>query len=222
MDAPVTAALLLLADSRLPAGAHAHSGGVAAAVEAGRLRDLPDLEAFLRGRLQTTGRVAAAVAARAAELAADGARDARDVLRLEQEVDARTPSAAAREASRAQGRGLCRAVRALWPHPALSALASRPHLPVAQGFAAVAAGAGPAAAAQLAALNSVTGPASAALRLLGLDPLQVAALQTRLAADIDEVAAAAVAVEELPACAGPALDLLAEAHLRMEVRLFAS
>ncbi|MCU1692750.1 MAG: Urease accessory protein UreF [Frankiales bacterium] len=214
----VPAALLLLADSRLPAGAHAHSGGVAAAVDAGRLRGLPELEGFLRGRLQTVGRTSAAAAAAAARLAARG--DGFDAL--EQEVDARTPSPAARDASRAQGRGLARAVHALWPHPCLALLPARPHLSTAQGAAAVAAGAGAPEAAQLAALGSVTGPASAALRLLGLDPLRVAALLASLAPAVDDVAAAALLSPDLPACSAPGLDLLAQAHQRMEVRLFAS
>ena len=43
------AALLLLADSRLPSGAHAHSGGLAAAVTAGTVTDEDSLAAFLRG-----------------------------------------------------------------------------------------------------------------------------------------------------------------------------
>lgn len=221
MEVPIPTALLMLADSRLPTGAHAHSGGVAAAVDSGQLRDLSDLESFLHGRLQTAGRVGAGVAARAAVIA--GQADP-DVLlhQLDGEVDARTPSPAARDASRAQGRGLCRAVSAIWPHPVLAVLPMRPHVPVALGVATVAAGAGPAAAAQLAALASITGPAAAAVRLLGLDPLQVAALQAGLASHVDAVAAAGVAAMELPACSGPGLDLLAQAHQRMEVRLFAS
>ena len=63
-------ALLLLADGRLPAGGHAHSGGLEAAVAAGRVHDLATLEAFLRGRLATAGLVAAAFAAAAAASAA--------------------------------------------------------------------------------------------------------------------------------------------------------
>lgn len=225
-DIAVPAALLMLADSRLPAGGHAHSGGIEAAVESGAVADLAGLAAFLRGRLQTVGRVAAGCAARAAVVA--GAADvdigelARRLTTLEGELDARTPSPAAREASRAQGRGLCRAVAALWPDPALEALPPRPHLPVVVGVAAVAVGAGPAAAAQLAALTSITGAASAAVRLLGLDPLRVAALQAGLAADVDAVAAAALDDDELPASSAPGLDLLAQSHQRMEVRLFAS
>ena len=40
-------ALLLLADSRLPAGGHAHSGGLAAAVSAGTVDDEVTLAGFL-------------------------------------------------------------------------------------------------------------------------------------------------------------------------------
>ena len=50
------AALLTLADSRLPAGGHAHSGGVEQAVAAGLVTDAASLEAFLRRRLATAGR----------------------------------------------------------------------------------------------------------------------------------------------------------------------
>src|SRR5262250_851608 len=64
-DLPGLATLLMLADGRYPAGGHAHSGGLEAAIAAGRVRDLPDLAAFLRGRLSTAGLVAAAFAAAA-------------------------------------------------------------------------------------------------------------------------------------------------------------
>jgi urease accessory protein len=50
-------ALLLLADARLPAGGHAHSGGLEAAVAAGRVVDAASLDGFLRGRLATAARV---------------------------------------------------------------------------------------------------------------------------------------------------------------------
>ena len=43
------ATLLVLADGRLPAGGHAHSGGLEAAVAAGRVHDLSTVESFLRG-----------------------------------------------------------------------------------------------------------------------------------------------------------------------------
>jgi hypothetical protein len=59
--------LLLLSDGRFPAGGHAHSGGIEAAVMAGRVTDVDTLGLFLAGRLATAGRVAAALAAAAAD-----------------------------------------------------------------------------------------------------------------------------------------------------------
>jgi urease accessory protein len=225
--APVLpAALLLLADSRLPAGGHAHSGSLAAAVTAGSVDGERTLSAFLSGRLHTTGLVAAAAAARTAALVVDGPAAAGALADLDAELDARTPSPAARAASRAQGRGLLRAASAAWPSPVHALLGGRPHAACAQGAAAVAAGAGPAEAAVLAALSSITGPASAAVRLLGLDPIGVTGLLARLAPDVDAVAAEgarwADLARPLPGCSAPLLDLLAQAHARAEVRLFAS
>jgi hypothetical protein len=70
------AALLLLADGRLPAGGYAHSGGLEPAIQAGQVRDLDDVAAFIGGRLDTVGQMAAtfaAAACRAAQIS-DGAR----------------------------------------------------------------------------------------------------------------------------------------------------
>ena len=49
----MTAALLTLADSRLPAGGHAHSGGVEQAIAAGVVTGPSSLSDFLRRRLAT-------------------------------------------------------------------------------------------------------------------------------------------------------------------------
>lgn len=223
------AALLLLSDSRLPAGGHAHSGGLAAAVDCGSVSDLAGLEAFLVGRLGTAGLLAASVAARAALVAQShrepspaGRPDGTAAVRLlETELDARMAAPAARKASRAQGRGLLRVATHAWPSPVLDLLPPHPHAPVALGVVADAAGCG-GSAASLAALGSVTGPASAAVRLLGLDPMSVTALLARLTATVDEVARQATEPGPLPAASAPLLDLLAHAHERAEVRLFAS
>ena len=102
-----------------------------------------------------------------------------------------------------------------------------PHHAVVLGVAAAAAGCDAREAARIAAYQSVAGPASAAVRLLALDPMRATAVLTRLARDIDRLAERAAAaadgpVEELPCPSAPALDLLAEAHIRAEVRLFES
>jgi urease accessory protein len=248
-------AALLLGDSRFPAGGHAHSGGIEPAVTAGTVRDLDSLELFLRGRLRTAGLVAAALAAAACSRArgARGAEDEKaasvlddDWEQLDAEADARTPAPAQREASRRLGRALLRAARVAWPEAAwLARLAAvpghrgrsagpgrgeyrgGPHHAVVLGAAAAAAGCTPAEAARIAAYQAVAGPASAAVRLLALDPMQATGVLARLAGEIERIAAdgaryADLPPTDLPCPSAPALDLLAQTHIGAEVRLFES
>nr|WP_164417498.1 urease accessory UreF family protein [Streptomyces salinarius] len=227
----------MLADGRFPAGGHAHSGGLEAAVVAGRVSDPGTLEAFLRGRIATSGATAAAFAA--AVCAAYGGLSQAETERsgeariraLDTELEARTPAPALRATSRKLGRQLLRTARAIGPHPGLDALADAlpggPHQPVALGAAAGALGLGPHAAAAAALHDAATGPATAAVRLLGLDPFAVHAVLARLAPDLDRLAAAATGraeapAAELPSYGAPALDISAELHATWEVRLFAS
>ncbi|MEU9980725.1 urease accessory UreF family protein [Streptomyces sp. NPDC050856] len=221
------AALLVLADGRFPAGGHAHSGGAEPAVRAGRIRDAHELEAFCRGRLHTTGLTSAALAAAAAT--------GLDPVALDAAADARTPSPALRATARRLGRQMLRAARATWPGPALDALARAfprgSHQPVVLGLTARAAGLGPEDAAHCVAYETVSGPATAAVRLLSLDPFQATAVLARLAPDLDRVAAAAAVaaarvpdegLDALPAASAPLLDITAEQHATWPVRLFAS
>jgi urease accessory protein len=238
----MSASALLLSDARFPAGGHAHSGGLEPAATAGTVTDLASLEVFLRGRLRTAGMAAAGLAAAACarvRMADDGETDRGDTAgqhgpagleqtwdELDAETDARTPSPAQREASRRQGRALLRAARTAWPDASWPPRAA-PHHAVVLGAAAAAAGCCPDEAARIAAYQSVTGPASAAVRLLALDPMRAAAVLAGLAADIDDTAARAAAcaagpLADLPYPSAPALDLLAEAHIRAEMRLFES
>jgi urease accessory protein len=223
---------LLLADSRLPTGGHAHSGGVEAAVERGVLRNETDLRLFLAGRLCSTGTVVAAVAAAGCLLAAQPARV--DWGCWDAALSARTPSAAAREASRAQGTTLLRTARRVWPSRTLEALhaTGRPHHPLVLGAAVAAAGDGPGTAASLALHHLLGAACSAAVRLLGLDPIAVAAVQARVGRSAEpvvleaaRVAGAAVALRDhhlLPSAGTPLPEVLAELHARAEVTLCAS
>ncbi|MET8249391.1 urease accessory UreF family protein [Streptomyces sp. NPDC005202] len=221
------AALLVLADGRFPAGGHAHSGGVEAAIASGDVHDTASLEAFCRGRLHTAGLTAAGLAAAAAT--------GYHALALDEAADARTPMPALRQVARRLGRQMMRAARATWPSAHLDRLArDRPqgaHQPVVLGVAARAAGLTPFDVAQGAAYESVGGPATAAVRLLSLDPFDATALLARLAGDVDDVARTAadaagrVAVEGisvLPAASSPLLDITGEQHAAWTVRLFAS
>jgi urease accessory protein len=203
---------LLLLDSRAPAGAHAHSGGMEPAVTAGLVRDLADVEEFCRGRLRTTARVTAAFAAAAC-------RPDPDWVALDTEYEARLPSEAARAASRQLGNGLRRLLRSMFPAAVRDQppWTSAPHHPIALGAGVALAGGPPELAAEAAALTTITAPASAAVRLLGLDPLAVHGMLARISSEIDDLDTA-----ELPSDSAPFLDLLADIHRTAEVRLFAS
>ena len=221
------AALLVLADGRFPAGGHAHSGGAEAAVKAGRITGAGSLEEFCRGRLHTAGLVSASLAAAAAL--------GIDPVELDCAADARTPSVALRVAARKLGRQLMRAARATWPSPELDALAREfpkgAHQPVVLGLAARAAGLGAEDAAYCSAYESVSGAASAVVRLLSLDPFDATGALARLAPEVDliadraaEAARGAVrgGVDALPAGSAPLLEIGAEVHAAWPVRLFAS
>ncbi|MEU7008752.1 urease accessory UreF family protein [Streptomyces sp. NPDC046332] len=217
------AALLVLADGRFPAGGHAHSGGAEAAVKAGRITDAASLAAFCRGRLHTAGLTAAGLAAAAAL--------GHDPCELDAAADARTPSPALRAVARKLGRQMMRAARAAWPCAELDSLATAfprgAHQPIVLGVAARAAGLGPEDAAHCVAYETVSGPATAAVRLLSLDPFRATAVLARLAPEMDRVAERAAAaarqgVDALPAASAPLLDITAEQHAAWPVRLFAS
>ncbi|MDX3104887.1 urease accessory protein UreF [Nonomuraea angiospora] len=205
-------ALLLLADSRLPAGGHAHSGGTEQAITSGAVSDVPSLARFLRGRLHTTGALAATLTAAAhtqatttasppvtaspvtspsTSPAPNGPTPRSPWVLLDAEVDARTAAPAQREASRTQGRLLLRVARRVWPSPVLEELARAvpsPHHPIALGSVAHAAGATAEEAAMAAAYHAISGPATAAVRLLGLDPVAVHGLLADLTPDLTAIA----------------------------------
>ncbi|MDQ3905120.1 MAG: urease accessory protein UreF [Actinomycetota bacterium] len=224
-------ASLLLADSRLPTGGHAHSGTVEAAVERGLLLDADDLALFLAGRLRGTGPVVAAAAAAGCLLIGSAAQQWNH---WDAAVSARTPSAATREASRMQGIALLRIARRVWPSPALDTLTEvgRPHHPLVLGAVVAVAGDEAGVAASLALHHLLGGACAAAVRLLGLDPITVAGVQAganrsaqHIAREASEVAREAVVQQDprlLPSTSTPLPEVLAELHARAEVTLFAS
>jgi urease accessory protein len=244
-----TSVLLLLADGRLPTGGHVHSGGVEEAVNDGRITGIDDLRPYLTGRLATAGLVDAALAVAVLAVADRGIEGpvAGGWRILDAEAAARCAVPALRAVARSQGRGLVRAAGRMWPEEGDLAVAAGLHpggpmWPVALGVVARVAGVGPAGAALVAAQASISGPAWAAVRLLGLDPFSVAALLAELAPAVEAVAAAAAASvaaaatvtatgavgldgfspDRLPAAGGPLGDVAAMTHAAREVRLFAS
>jgi urease accessory protein len=205
--------LLALADSRLPTGGHVHSGGVEEAITSRRVYDLDTLRAYLRRRIRTSGLVTASVAAAVHTGSLTAAQ-------ADAETDARTPAPAARAASRAQGRGLLRLARRVWRDADWAVLGATPHLAVAAGAVGAASGLAPEQTALSLVYTTMTGSATAAQRLLALDPGDVAALTFELAGLCDSTAARAA--QELADLSDPLLDELAQRHAERERPLFVS
>lgn len=235
-------ALLLLADARLPTGAHAVSGGLEAALLVGGLT-ASDIADYLRTRLLTAVPVDAGVAVlarRAVVTAAPSASLPRspapapsmageEALRLADAWAARTPSPAVRDAARLAGRGLHRLVRRLHPDDAGSAwlaplvqegLAWRP---LVLGALAADLGLDDRRTALALAYDEVASVTSAALKLLPLDPL--AAVDWSIGAADDLAAAVDVAtriatINDVAACAAPQLETWQQRHATHDRRLF--
>ena len=213
------ASLLLLTDARFPDGTHAHSYGLEAAVTHGRVHDEASLDAYLRARLWSTGRIEAG----AAVLAARGLEPL-DVI--DAELTIRTPSAVARQTSRALGRSLMRTAARLWPDDPIPRTKGRPAMqPVVLGRVATLSGCAPGEAGLCVTHGLAGSMATAALRLLGMDPFSVTAVLHALR---DDVAASAASVEhlerstELPEVSTPFAELDPELQHAQESRLFGS
>jgi urease accessory protein len=231
----VNAALLLLADGRFPSGGHAHSGGAEPSVGVGDISDLVSLRQFVRGRLGTTGRVDAAFAAAVCALCSDGGCermvDAETWLRFEAEYIARTASPRLRQASRTLGRQLLRGGRRAFASrhydEAIAALGTSIPQPIVMGLVAAAARCTPTEAALCELHHLVGSLTSAGVRLLGLDPFEIAAFGAALGPELERLAIEAASTAHndaalLPADVSLLNDVLAEHHGTWEVRLFAS
>ncbi|MDN3905408.1 urease accessory UreF family protein [Arthrobacter sp. YD2] len=211
-------AAFLLADSRLPSGAYSHSAGLEPAVIAGLGVD--GVYPYLRSRLHTVVRVetAAAVLAHRTDSGFD---------RIEAALDARTPSAAQRDASRRLGRGMLRLAGRLRPgHPAVVELlrtVPKPTRPVALGVTAAALGVGELPLARLCCYDDAQSVVAAALKLLPIDPMDATAWILAAAEEIEAVAQESLRVqtpEEIPALSAPWMEHWAEDHTTRTRRLF--
>ncbi len=225
------AALLILVDGRFPAGGHAYSAGVEAAVAIGDVVDTPTLERYLRGRLATTGQVDAAFAANAcAWLKSESGGIALDAVAAELDVEysARMPSPYLRETSRRLGRQLLRAATRIWAAPGIDAVsmtAGGAHQPVALGAVVAAAGGDETDAAALSFHHLTAAVTSAAVRLLGLDPIELAVVQERVGRESDVFRSqatrwASMTAAALPATGGALTEILGEHHGSLDARMF--
>lgn len=250
------AALLILGDGRLPSGGYAHSGGLEQAIRQGWVNDVDGLRDFLRGRLHTTGLMNAAFAAAAwhavgeqsdaevtagsgAEATAEPAAEASAgsgvitsepeaaLTELDAELLARTPSPALRGIGAWLGTLLLRSMRSIHPHPLLEEFPKGLQQPLVYGAIGRVLGLDAADTAAAVLHEAVTGPATAAVKLMHIDPFQAHGAVIDLAADLDAAADKAAelgrgSAAEIPALSAPLSDFASELHEGDNVRLFAS
>ena len=221
----MSAVALLLADSRFPAGGYAHSLGLEQAVSDGL--GVGDVAAFMDARLRLVARADASlsVAARRAAAADDGEL----LAEIDGEHAARCPSPVLREVARRLGSHLLRSAATAWPGATIDGYrANSPTTPrpVALGVVGAAAGLDDLEAATIALYDDVATVASAALKLLGLDPAESARWVAELGPEIDAAARAITAdnrplgEQAPPAAVG--LELAATVHANRTERFFAS
>jgi urease accessory protein len=220
----MNAAALLLADSRFPAGGYAHSLGLEQAVAEGLVAD--GVAAFIAARLRLVAGPDAALSV----VALRAADDAGSLAQLDDEHAARCPSPVLRDVARRLGAQLLRSAATAWPGaPAIeryrNASTTTPR-PVALGVVGAAAGLDAVALATVALYDDAATVASAALKLLALDPAQTAHWLAQLAPEISATARDVAGGERPPAAqpppAAPGLELAAARHAGRTERLFAS
>ncbi len=220
---------MLLADARLPTGAHTQSAGWEPALRAGvPTSAVPE---YMRARLATVTAVeaAAAVLARAetAYAATTPNYDLADALRrIDRAWRARTVSLALRETSVLLGRGYFRLVTRLWPGTAGARAVEaigRPGRAVALGVAGALAGLTALQVARLVGYEDAQTIASAALKLEPLDPLTATGWVMTAAPAIERMAQAVAGVtdsSQMPAHGAPQIEQWAEIHATTRQRLF--
>lgn len=216
--------LAMLADARLPTGSHAHSAGLEPAVIAGlsaQGRALDEVPTFARSRLRTV----TATEAGASVVARHHWLDGRPLSEVTEAWAARTPSGAMRAATCQLGRGYLRLAHGLWPDEMGSAFerGAAPPRPVVLGVIGAVTDLSSRQVAQLVGYDDVQTIASAALKLVPLDPVVATRWVLQLHPDIDAMADAVEHLTEpsqIPARAAPVLDEHAERHAITTRRLF--
>jgi len=231
--------VMLLADARLPTGAHTQSAGLEAALRAG----MPpaDVPSYIRARLLTVTAVEAGAAVVARHRTLDAAARTggdqaaadlavADLASALSKVDAawvaRTVSPALRETSVLLGRGYLRLISRLWPGSAgATAVAAirRPGRAVAVGVAAALAGLTAEQLVRLVAYDDVQTVAAATLKIEPLDPVVATGWVVAAADEIERMVgnlAQLTALDEIPAFGAPQIEQWAEIHSVTSQRLF--
>lgn len=214
--------LMLLADARLPTGAHTQSAGAEPAMRNGvAVNQIP---ALIAARLRTVTAVEAGTAVVARHFILTGRID--ELPAVDTAWQARTISPALREASILAARGYQRLLNSLWPGgPEVRALATvrTPGRAVVLGVIAAVSGLSAGQLVRLIANDDAATIAAAVLKIDPVDPVrttrwvldahpQIQALAVRLAALTE--------IDDIPADAAPLIEEWAELHHTTTQRLF--
>ena len=225
--------MMLLADARLPAGAHVSSNSV----EAGLRQDLTPAEvpAYMRARMRTVVRVEAGTAVVTRHAVRSAATDGRPGLSDEhpdlaqalesitEEWAARTPSPALREIAEVLGAGLRRVAVVLWPQ--LAGVLPRRGCPRPLVLGAIAAVAEVSAAdlVRIVAYDDAQTVAAATLKLEPMDPIRatgwVLGACTAIECFVADLATLTVPAA-IPAAGAPLIEDWAEVQSALPRRLF--
>ncbi|WP_375423172.1 urease accessory protein UreF [uncultured Friedmanniella sp.] len=215
---------MLLADGRLPSGAHTQSAGVEPALTGGgmRLAEVPD---YVTVRLRTVTEVEAAVAVVARSLWLAGAPGARlpALVGLDAAWRARTVSDALREAADLLGRSYLRMAATVWDLAELADARRTWCRAVVVGVTAAAAGSSATETARLVAFDDVQTVLAAALKLVPFDPSQSVAWAVGASAEVEALVqrvSALTSSTDLPAPSAPLVEQWGQRHRDTERRLF--
>ena len=212
---------LLLADGRLPTGAHTQSAGVEPALRHGMgLDQVPD---YLRARLRTVTEVEAAtsVVARHLWLVTERPRRASVLRGLDAAWRARTISDALRAAADLLGRSYARMAAALW---SLDLDQTGPTCrAVVVGATAAAAGLSARDTARLVGFEDVQTVVAAALKITPFDPALGLRWAAAAGAEVEALADRVQdlqSVDQVPALGAPLIEAWGQAHATTERRLY--
>jgi len=216
---------MLLADARLPTGAHTQSAGLEPAIRAGLPAE--SIPAYIRARLRTVTMVEAGAAVVARSRTLIGTTDlAADLAEVDQAWRARTVSPAMRETAALLGRGYARLLSRMWPDaPAVAALATLrgTSRAVVLGVGAALAGLSASQLVRLIGYEEAQTVAAAALKLEPLDPMDatgwVIDVQPEIERMVDELSSI-TDVADIPAVGAPLIEQWAEIHATTTQRLF--
>ena len=213
---------LLLADGRLPTGAHTQSAGVEPAFAYGmRLDEVPD---YVVARLRTVTEVeaAAAVVARHRWLTEPEARTPA-MREVDKAWRVRTLSDALRDASDLLGRSYLRTAAAVWPLPELLQDGVSWCRAVVVGATAAVAGLSAVELARLVGFDDVQTVIAAALKLKPFDPSQGVAWAAASSVEVEALVARVsglTGTAEIPARGAPQSEEWGQRHRSAERRLF--